>query len=148
MMTSKVPNKKLTFGLTAYCICFTIGYLYFPSLYVFFLILYCLASLVGILLSIKIYRKSETTAQQKQILLISVAFYLGAFFFFWVPENLFCSHLQHLNLHAWFHISAALGSYLWLVFSAFERGTVLNRRPRIVYDLPLPFVKMRDDEQL
>lgn len=44
--------------------------------------------------------------------------YCGGSIFFWIPEILFCGHLQPLQLHAWFHLTSAVGSYSFVVFIA------------------------------
>lgn len=38
----------------------------------------------------------------------------AAFFFLWIPDNLFCGDIGFLNLHAWFHVCGAIAPW-WFI---------------------------------
>jgi hypothetical protein len=127
-----------------YNLLFTLVYLFAHEFFVFFLVMYILG-IVGIVFKCyQIYTRKETTKAQQSLILGAVGSYLGGFFFFWLPENFFCSTVQVLRLHAWFHASSCVGSYLFMVFTCYELEKKRGKKPRLEFDrtlwIPIPYV--------
>jgi len=141
MRNSQVPNPSFTFGIIVYCIAFTIAYLSYPTLFIFFLLSYALAVTVFGLISIWICFQPQTERSQRILLATTFCSYVGSFVLLWIPENMFCKDLQPFNFHAWFHLSSGLGSYLFLVFATFERFKNLGKIPKLD-GLFLPYVNL------
>lgn len=82
--------------------------------------------------------------------------YAGGFLVLWIPEQILCgnrletSHdtvFSRVSLHAFFHITSALGPYAWLCFAALGRAKVLGKRAVVAWrpsvllcGAPTPFV--------
>eukprot|EP01118_Nematostelium_gracile_P020532 TRINITY_DN997_c0_g1_i2.p1 TRINITY_DN997_c0_g1~~TRINITY_DN997_c0_g1_i2.p1 ORF type:complete len:248 (-),score=34.56 TRINITY_DN997_c0_g1_i2:34-777(-) len=133
-------NIPLAIGLTCFCIAFSLSYLFNPTLFFYFLTVYALAVASIVFFSARIILRSSSDQNEKNLVLGSILTYGFGFLFCWVPENLFCDRLQPFMLHAIFHLTSAFGSYLWLVFSYYERTIQLGQKPILKRNPILPFV--------
>lgn len=127
-----------------YNVAFTLVYLFAHEFFVFFLIMYILG-ICGIVLKCgQIYVKKDTLKAQQNLILAAVGSYLGGFFFFWLPENFFCSTVQIFRFHAWWHTTSCIGSYLFMVFTCYELEKKRGKNPKIEFDrtffIPIPYV--------
>jgi dihydroceramidase len=144
MTDTKASPVWLAPAFVAYNILFTLVYLFAHEFFVFFLIMYIMG-IVGIVFKCaQIYTRKDTSDAQKALILGAVGSYLGGFFFFWLPENFFCSIVQPLRLHAWFHNTSCVGSYLFMVFACYELEKKRGKKPRVEFDrtlwIPIPYV--------
>jgi len=150
LYTLLICDKKPTLqywlapAFAIYNLLFTLVYLFAHEFFVFFLIMYILGICGIVLKCFQIYIKPDTTKAQQNLILAAVGSYLGGFFFFWLPENFFCSTVQVLRLHAWFHTSSCIGSYLFMVFTCYELEKKRGKNPKIEFDrtffIPIPYV--------
>ena len=68
--------------------------------------------------------------KNKYIFLLTFGCYYSALCC-WIIDNAFCHHFQQLNLHAFWHLGAGYGSYLWVVGTVVERGLYLKKQVNI-----------------
>ena len=62
-----------------------------------------------------------STAEMRFFAKGTIFFYLGSFFFAWMPEHVLlgCDHpLQALHLHSWWHLGSAVGTVCWWLWAA------------------------------
>ncbi len=94
--------------------------------------------------SLAIARRASTPSHQKWLIGLSFAMYGAGFSLMWIPgEVLFpCELARQYHLHAWFHITAIVGPFLWLSMAVWERMSFRSKRPELVWGLgaPLPYV--------
>mmetsp|Transcript_28654 Transcript_28654/g.67744 ORF Transcript_28654/g.67744 Transcript_28654/m.67744 type:complete len:105 (-) Transcript_28654:28-342(-) len=91
----------------------------------------------------QIYQRGST--MQRRLVLTGTGLYVGGTLFFWIPDLLFCHQLglEPLKFHAWFHVTSALGSYVFVVMIAYTHYLDVKRNPSIVYKGPiLPCVRL------
>jgi len=131
-------------AFVTYNLLFTLVYLYAHEFFVFFLVMYILGICGIVFKCAQIYMRNDTTEAQRKLILGAVGSYLGGFFFFWLPENFFCSTVQVLRLHAWFHTTSCIGSYLFMVFTCYELEKKRGKNPVIEWNrsifIPIPYV--------
>jgi hypothetical protein len=102
-----------------------------PSLFMLFLGCYTVALTVLVYRSYLIYGKPTTPKMQRLLIVASTCFYVGGFFFMWIPgEILYSEAMKPIQPHALFHLTSAIGPYLWLVFAVFERYSSLQRQAK------------------
>jgi len=127
--------------LVMYLVAFTGVYLFTPAYFVFFLSMFSAGVLYLLYRCFKIAQAPATPDIEFKILLTATCFFIGGFLLFWIPDIVFCSSIQHLKLHAVFHVTSAIGSYLWLIFCCFETERLKGRSPKISYEWGLiPYV--------
>ena len=75
---------------------------------------------------------------------MSAGSFLTVAFVFWFPERLLpCDHmLQAIQLHAWFHLLAMVGTYTGFLVVLYDRLDVLEKEP-VVRWRGLPWVSPR-----
>ena len=61
--------------------------------------------------------------------------YLVAFLF-WLTDQHFCADVATYSLHAWWHILAGMGTYLWIQFAAANEFELLNERVELTELVP------------
>lgn len=132
-------RRRWGLALGAYGLAFAVAYFVIPSSFVFFLISY------SVVVAFVVVQTWHLVFQRRPYLkrLFYTAFgcYLGGFVLFWVPEHLLlpCDHpLQSLQLHAWFHVTSAVGTYAWILLLLYDRMESRGERP-LLNGLP-PFV--------
>jgi hypothetical protein len=131
-------------------------FIYATSGFEIFVILYIATVLCCVVLTVIRTWTSPIRSQIWPFSAASVGFYAGGFLVLWLPEQLFCgnrvetSHDSvllrlHVPLHAYFHITSALGPFCFLTYAAFSRLHQLGKRPTLRYlsklemgMLPLP----------
>lgn len=126
-------------GLFAYGVAFTSAYFTLKDYFVFFIFTYALLVAWICIRSWQIAYRGERSAELQRLFLLSAGVYVGGFALLWVPEHLLlaCSHpLQALNLHAFFHLTSAVGTFVWLLFAIYDRQRVLENRPQLRRWLP------------
>lgn len=140
-----VVRRRWQAGLLVYAIAFTAAYFVLPQYFVFFIVTYALAVTAIVVQSARISWGSEADPLRKRLLTLAAGAYVGGVALLWVPEHILlpCDHwLQSLQLHAWFHLTSAVGSYAWLVWAVYDRQTVLGRTMQAV--LPVPRLESED----
>ena len=101
----------------------TIMYFAFPEAYLVFIFLYGLPVLLIIYYSLKLVirkRSHRMGVILRRCFTLSLCLY-GFGFILWNLEHILCPHVQNLQLHAWWHLFAGLGTHFLLLF------TVVNR---------------------
>ena len=71
--------------------------------------------------------------------------YGAGFVLCWIPgEVLFpCELARHYHLHAWFHLTAAIGPFTWLTMAVWQRLSYTSKKPQLIWHpltAPLPYV--------
>ena len=113
-------------GLIAFALAFTAAYLFFDRWFVFFVAAY--ATLVAALVVRTGWISSRASPTHRRLFLLSAGSYVGGVVLLWIPEHVLlpCDHpLQAFHLHAWFHLTSAIGSYAWLLWAAHDRASIL-----------------------
>lgn len=137
------PNKHnlpLQVVLFSYCFIVTVVYIYNKNS-VFFQISYGIMVVSLVTIAVNTVRQLERT---NKALLVAATVTYGTGFILWNIDNEYCQSLQIvrriagvlspvLELHAWWHILAGLGTYLSLIFIAHTRCVVLEQKSRIKY---------------
>lgn len=117
----KYPGPALPAGLLAFSLAEVGIYLWFPALYFIFLAGYISSLLTLTVLS---YRKlsdprlSDTTRWIYRS--SAVSYFSGAAL--WLADNAVCEHVGAFKFHAWWHVLAAWGTYLWVCFGIAVRA--------------------------
>jgi len=134
-----------------YAIGFTSFYIFVPAFFLFFLVTYISGCLLLIGKCFAIYSSITGNENHKKIMIGSIICYVGGFAFFWLTDNFFCGNVRILRLHAWFHMTSAIGTYLWLVFASFERERIRGRSPSLEYNttffIPIPYVAVPSKQE-
>jgi len=121
----KLRHKKLPFIFVSIGLLTTIIYLGFPQYYAFFM--WTHTFLIVFITSYSFWRIGKLSKKKVPPLVsmlpkISFFSYLTGFVF-WVTENQFCNSLpQWTHFHAWWHIFAGLGCYVWMEWTVALRG--------------------------
>jgi dihydroceramidase len=125
-------GRVLAAGFLLFGALFTIAYAVVPWAFTLFLGVY------GALVAWLALRTAQLTLGApfpiKRAALATIGAYLGSFFVFWVPEHvvLACDHpLQAVQLHAWWHVGAGIGTYAWWWWAYLDRERVLGRHPEL-----------------
>jgi len=148
--TEKGPIYKYASPLIiSFCAVFTAVYLYLPTFFIFFVVAFIACVLPLVYRCSIIFRNPSTLRSQKVFIIASISLYIGGWLFFWIPEVLFCDHIQALNFHSWWHVSSTVGAFLMVIFATFQRELVKGRKPEIIYatvlGVPiLPYVHIPD----
>lgn len=126
-------------GLLSYAAAFTVAYFALPAYFVFFIVSYAAAVTLLVLWTARVSFVTASDRPRRRLFLLSAGSYVGGVFLLWVPEHVLlpCDHpIQGLQLHAWFHLTSALGSYAWLLWAAYDRQAVKGRRPARTFPVP------------
>jgi len=136
MESEKEPiNKYLIPSLLIYSTIFTAVYFYLPSFFIFFVLSFiCLILILAYRCSL-ILRKPTTLYQQKILIVLAIGGYIGGWIFFWIPDVLFCDHIQALNFHSWWHITSTIGAFSLQLFAIFQRELFKGRKPEFNYNM-------------
>lgn len=106
---------------------FSVTYALIPQYFPFFVATY--AGLVTWLVVRSVHLTWRGPAQLQRLLTGSALTYLGTLSLCWIPEHVLlpCDHpLQALQLHAWWHLGAGWGTYLWIVWAVVDRRRTLG----------------------
>lgn len=112
----------LAAGMAVFAAAFTLTYAMIPQYFPFFVWTY--AGLVTWLVLRSVAVTARGTPQMQRLLAGSALTYLGTLVGCWLPEHVWlpCDHpLQALQLHAWWHLGAGWGTYLWIVWAIVDR---------------------------
>ena len=110
-------------ALVLYIILFTFSYLITPEYFLLFLVGFIgfITIIIGASWRILQLPISQRHPHQRQLVVGSVVA-LGVGVVAWLLENILCDKgLRGLHMHAVFHITCAIGPYLWLTFAAHDR---------------------------
>lgn len=135
--------RRWGLGLGLYAGAFTLSYVTFEAYFVFFIWSY--ASIVAMLAvgALRLAFGAQGSRTHRVLVLTSVLSYVGGVFVLWIPEHILlpCDHpLQALELHAWFHLTSAVGTYAWILFALWDRLDLRQLDPQLETGLPAPFV--------
>ena len=143
-----------TWTVVASCVYFVAGFDFFIGLYAI--------SVTGVVIT-SIWQagrsnKATERARHRAFAAASLGLYVGGFLFLWLPEQYFCgnrlertapSALESWHLHAWFHLTSALGPYFYMSFVAMAWRDASNQRswvswercPETLFLVRLPVVR-------
>ena len=120
-------------ALALFGLAFTLAYFFWQQWFLFFVGAYAgLVALLVVRTGFVTFRLNRTTKGQWWFALAAGS-YVGGVLFLWIPEHVLlpCDHpLQAWHLHAWFHVTSAIGSYAWLEWAASDQGSFLREAPR------------------
>ena len=120
------------FALVLFAVAFTAGYFFLQRGFIFFVLAYSalVATLVVRTGQIS-WREGRgpTRSVRRKLFWLSSGSYVGGVLLLWIPEHVLlpCSHpAQALHLHAWFHLTSAVGSYSWMLWAAYDRALLID----------------------
>ncbi len=140
-------HSRLKYLLGTYLVGFVAAYYYFQSLFALFIISYALLVAGLVLHSGRISFFKAPVPHRKRLFGLSTFFYVGGVALLWVPEHLIlpCEHsLQALQLHALFHLTSALGSYLWLTWAIYDYACLHGFQGQLSPSFPWLFLKKKN----
>ena len=166
----QLSNRHIINYIGIVLLCFGIfnTTLYFYGGFVYFIISYIITVALVIFTTIYHSKHISSDNQLKEFAYYAIGFYAGGFFLLWIPEQVFCGNqlVKHnapsslsdlpIPLHAFFHITSALGPYYWLTFAIYK-DLFINKKSRvdIVYPrnwlsmgLRLPLVEPKSAKQV
>lgn len=111
--------RWLPIVLLVYNILFTFVYYALPTYFSFFVITFIIECLLVVKNSTTMYHHT-TDVRLKRMFWAGFGLYIAAFLFLWLPDNLACSSVSFLHLHAWFHITGTIAPWWyinWAIFS-------------------------------
>jgi dihydroceramidase len=120
-------------AMSAYAVVFTLAYLLATDWFTLFVLTY--AGLVAwtVIRSARHTWLQPSTEAMRTLFVAAALTYLGSLSLCWVPEHVLlpCDHpAQAAQLHAWWHLGAGFGTYLWLLWAMADRrnleGVVLR----------------------
>lgn len=112
------------YGLAGYAVAFTIGYFTFDAYFVLFILTYAFIVAAVVIASGFITFRLESDAALRRLFWWSSGAYVAGVVGLWIPEHVLlpCEHpLQAIQLHAWFHLTSAIGSYAWIRWAMHDR---------------------------
>ncbi len=121
-----VAERRWLMGLTLYAGLFTLCYFAMKSYFVLFIVSYAAIITVIVLGAAKRAFSSSGTKRHRRLFVLAAGSFCTGVFVFWIPEHvlLTCDHpLQKFHLHSWWHLLAAIGTYLGIRFAVFDRQT-------------------------
>ncbi|MES1910137.1 MAG: hypothetical protein MHM6MM_002791 [Cercozoa sp. M6MM] len=133
---SEKQPKALRFdrtNLAIFCVVYAVGmtllYACFPENYWIFLVgysllLYSVTGLSGANLYFR-WKELEHTRVRKLFLASMVSYFSGVAL--WLIERRFCEVVRPLQLHAWWHVGAGVGTFLWINFAVALRAHLTRR---------------------
>ncbi len=145
-------SSSTYFGLFLTFVNVAITYAYFRKGFVLFFVVYSVTVATMLTISIMYVNKNNKKQKrnddengksnqihlwQKRVLYSAGVVYVCGFLFLWVPEMIFCGNRKHtshesiftsLNLHAFFHLTSAVGSYSFCVFAALADNSIDEER--------------------
>ena len=131
-------------GLTIFALGFTVAY--FLSDTYFQLFVGCFGLIVAWLCiqGARVVFSSPSGSSLRPLYWMAAGGFVGAFVCFWLPERfLGCTHpAQALQLHALFHLLAAVGSYNAGLVLLFDRLRFLGLEPKMSWGWPIPFPRL------
>lgn len=135
------PGRRRLWQVTllTYALAFSAAYFTLPEYFLFFILSYAAAVTLLVVWTLRVSFFSAADPARRRLFLLSAGSYVGGVFLLWVPEHVLlpCEHpAQGLQLHAWFHLTSALGSYAWLLWAAYDRRRVLGGHPRRTFPVP------------
>ena len=116
------PSPIFAAGYMIYCLAATS--IYFTAQFEYFFVAFALSMAALAIMVLRYCYESRVPRLVKVLLMTSNAFFLGGFFFFWLPESVMCGNrliynhpsvFQRLYFHSIFHICAGFGAYLFCV---------------------------------
>jgi hypothetical protein len=111
----KLRRWYFPYLLVAYNVAFTLTYIFIPAYFTVFVITFIASCVWLVALSVDVYKRTRD-ARMRRLFLFGVGLYAVAFFFMWIPDNVFCGSIGFMQLHAWFHLCSAVAPYWWAVF--------------------------------
>ncbi len=131
--------------------------LYFYGGFVYFIVSYIIT--VALVIFTTVYHSQQQSSDKilKMFAYYAIGFYAGGFFLLWIPEQVGCGNqlLQNNNnnnrendsgfsslsdlpvpLHAFFHITSALGPYYWLTFAIYK-DLYINKKRKVNITYPI-----------
>ena len=107
---------------TAFCICFCVLHVILKNNDLFF-------AVFAIMLAPAVFF-SALNYQDKVIRTATTlaGVYLAIGFGFWLIDRFYCSSVQKLNLHAWWHILTALSEVYWLNAMVYMRRKIIGQK--------------------
>jgi dihydroceramidase len=120
--------RRWALGLVGYAVAFTVAYLFLAAWFLPFILTY--AGIVAwiVLRSGQLSLIGAPEPGRRRWLLLSAGSYVGGVLLLWIPEHVLlpCDHpLQAAQLHAWFHLTSAVGSAAWLGWALHDRRLAL-----------------------
>jgi len=141
---TKTNEKKYstTLGVILLSIGVATTYIYFTIGFFFFLVMYI--AVVASVFGITLYQLRPKSPARKYAL-YSIGMYIFGFAAFWIPEQIVCGNRnidRHdsgllalpVPLHAFFHLTSAVGPVYMLVYLSFEYLERRKRKPTLVYE--------------
>ncbi|MES1912563.1 MAG: hypothetical protein MHM6MM_004818 [Cercozoa sp. M6MM] len=120
----RFSRTSLAVFSSVYAVGMTALYAWFPENYSVFLIGYSLLlNSVTFLSAANLYfrwKELEHTRVRKLFVTSMIAYFSGAAL--WITDRHFCEVVQPLQLHAWWHIAAGVGTFLWINFAVALRA--------------------------
>jgi len=153
MESKKNPvHKYLAHVLLAYSVVFTAVYFYLPSFFIFFVLSFICLILLLAYRCFLVFRNPATLFQQKVLIVLAICGYIGGWLFFWIPDVVFCEHIQALNFHSWWHVTSTLGAFSLVLFMVFQRELHKGRNPELNYNtiagIPLiPYIHLSSEAE-
>lgn len=133
-------------GLWLYALGFTAAYFTLETYFTFFIWTY--AALVTYV-TVQMLRVSWRGGElRRKLFAWAAGSYVGGVALLWIPEHLVlaCEHpLQAAQLHAFFHITSAVGTYAWILWALADRAMNLGDTPRV--EGLVPFVAVETGAQ-
>jgi len=138
----------LPLGLLVLAIFITVTYLSWPNP-IFHQ--FCYGTLVIIVVGKCVQVYQNTTDQTFRFFLPIGIISYGFGFFLWNVDNHFCEQLRQLRekvfpfsplfeLHAWWHLFTALGTYLYIFLNTYMRAKTLGQKVKVIKWLGLPLL--------
>jgi dihydroceramidase len=127
---SDVQARPWALGMVLFGLAFMAAYALVPWAFALFIAVYGAMIAWVVLRTIWLTWGQSSTAEMRLYGGGTIFFYLGSFFFVWLPEHVLlpCDHpLQALQLHSWWHLGSAVGTVCWWRWAAAD-----HRRVRMV----------------
>jgi len=142
--TKSYHPYALTIYLT-YLVGFTAVYFYIPTFFIFFVIFYIMGLVALAVQGWQTVYAAGASIAHRQVFNGSIWSWIIGFLLFWIPDAVLCGYVQPYLFHTIFHMAAAIGTYLWLVYGCYEtekRNSGTGACPKLKYLLAfIPYVE-------
>ena len=123
-----VPQRERRWlaGLGIYAALFTACYFAMKSYFILFVVSYAAIITVVVIGAAKRAFSADGTTTHRRLFVVAAGSFCTGVFAFWFPEHVFlgCDHpLQAFHLHSWWHLFAAIGTYLGIRYAVFDHET-------------------------
>lgn len=126
---TRAAMRRWMLGLGLYGVVFTALYFSFEAYFQLFIWTYAAIVTYLVVQTLRLSFGAQGHPTERRLFLLSGGVYVGGVGLLWIPEHVLlgCEHpAQAFQLHAFFHLTSAVGTYAWLLWALHHRSRALG----------------------